>query len=235
MKKKVKKYLLIALFLFLGILFVIKFAGSSILRLYIETGIGSCKTTPVFCMAPESEIINPQIDKEYLETLIEYRLEQIKVSLPKEFKVIKQKITKVYYKKKREKVKDAVIYLLYEPVNFFPDLFPQLQKYGILDNYEFIKRVMDARLNKINNLVDGFFVIIKGVFIPDLGDQNKVRIIRFTAPGQKGFIAYNMNKENYFNCDIISDEGFFKIYIKDKAKQLDLDKVFSIVSTLRKQ
>lgn len=234
MKKKFKKYILIVFLLFLGVLFVIKFAGPAILRLYIETGIGSCKTIPVFCMASESEIVNPPIDEEYISSLKEYKLEGIQVSLPKEFKVVKQKITKVYYKKKKQKIKDATIFLLYEPVNFFVDLFPQLQKHGVNDNYEFIKRVMNARLNKINNLVDAFFVIMKGVFIPDLGDQTYAKIIRFSNPKQKGFIGYNMNKENYFDCNVITDDGFFKVYIRDKAKLLDLDKVFSIISTLKK-
>lgn len=236
MKNKAKKNIFIAVSLLLGLLFVIKFSGSTILRLYIEAGIGNCKEIPVLCITPQEEIINPPINNEYLAGLVPYKLPEIQLCIPKEFKVIKQKVVKEYYTKKRYKHNAATIYLLYEKPNFFVNLFPQVQTQGIYNDYEFITRAMYARPTDIDNLLDAFFVVMKSIFIPDLGEQNNVKMVKFTSPTHKGFIGYNLGiSENYFDCNIIGSEGeFFKVYIKDKAKLLDLDKVFSIISTIEK-
>lgn len=235
MKKKLKKYIYITVVLFFGLLFVIKFAGAAILRLYIESGIGSCKEIPVFCIAPNPKAVNQTINKEYNSGLIEYQLLQVQINAPKEFKVIKQHVTKMHYKKKKLKSKGSVMYLVYEPPGFFTGLFPQLKKEGINNDYEFISRIMNTKMNDVKSLIDAFFMVMKGIFIPDLGDQHNVEIVRFAGEKQKGFIGYNLNeKENYFNCDIIMDEGYFKVYIKDSMKNLDLEKVLSMISTIKK-
>ena len=93
---------------------------------------------------------------------------------------------------------------------------------------------MTAQFMNVNNLTDTFFVIMKSVFIPDLGKQKDVRMLRFAMNDRRGFIGYNLGEsENYFNCDIINqDDAFFKIYIKDRYKKLDLNNVLAIVSTL---
>ncbi|MFH1440804.1 MAG: hypothetical protein ABIH18_02015 [Candidatus Omnitrophota bacterium] len=235
MKKKIKKRIYITIILLFGVLFVIKFAGSPILRLYLESGIGSCKEIPIFCIIPNPEPVNQVIDQEYNLELVEYQLPQIQINVPKEFKVIKQNVTKMYYKKKKFKTKDPVMYLVYEPPGFFIGLFPHLKKQDINNDYEFISRIMSTKMNDVNNLIDAFFMVMKGIFIPDLGNQQNVDIVRFTGEKQKGFIGYNLNEEeNYFNCDIITDEGYFKVYIKDSRKKLDLEKVLSIISTIKK-
>jgi len=234
MKKKIRRIILIFIFVVAGLLFVAKFGGPRILRLYIETGVGNCQKIPVFCITPQKEIVNPKTDEEYLAKLLPYSFPEIQIRLPKGFKVIKERITKVYYKKWRHRAKDATIYLLYEPEDFFVRLFPQLKKYSINNDYDFISRVMYARVNEINDLVDAFFVVMKGIFIPDLSDQRNVEIVKFSSPTQRGFIGHNIGlKENYFDCNIIGQGGFFKVYIKDKAKVLDLTKVISILSTIK--
>lgn len=235
MKRKIKKYIYIAVVLFFGVLFVIKFSGAAILRLYLESGIGRCKEIPVFCITPNPKPVNQAVNKEYNSGLIEYQLPQIQINVPKEFKIIKQQVTKIYYKKKKFKSKNSVMYLVYEPPGFFTGLFPQLKKQGINNDYEFISRIMNTKMSGVQNLTDAFFMVMKGIFIPDLGDQHNVEIVRFSGEKQKGFIGYNLNeKENYFNCDIIMDEGYFKVYIKDSMKKLDLEKVLSMISTIKK-
>lgn len=234
-KHKIKKNIFIGVSLLLGLLFVIKFSGVTLLRIYIEAGIGNCKKIPVLCITPQEEIINPAINSEYLAGLLPYKLAEIQIRIPKEFKVIKQKIVKEYYKKKRYKYNAATIYLLYKKPNFFINLFPQVQTQGIYNDYEFISRVMYASPADIDNLLDAFFVVMKGIFIPDLGEQNNVKMVKFRSLAQKGFIGYNIGeKENYFNCDIIAEDGFYKLYIKDKAKLLDLEKALSIISSIEK-
>lgn len=232
-----KKYILRAVVFLLCLLFVLKFAKATILRLYVETGIGSCKKNPVFCQSPEEEIINPGINKEYLNGLIAYNLsEGINISAPKGLRVVKEKITKVYYKKNKRKTNGSAIYLLYKKPDFFVGLFPKLKKKGMVDDYEFLKYTMYAKLKDISNLEDAFFVIMKAIFIPDLGDQKNIKMVKFNGSDKKGFINYNLSPlENYFDCNIIDSQGnFFKIYIKDKEANLDLDKVFTIISTLNK-
>jgi hypothetical protein len=128
------------------------------------------------------------------------------------------------------------IYVLYEPPDFFIDLFPQLKKQGISDNYGFIKRIMFAKSKEVKNLTDTFFMIMKGIFTPDLGDQKNVRMVEFKLADKKGFINYNLGKpDNYFDCNVISNAGdFFKIYIKDKGATLDLNQVLAIISMANK-
>ena len=187
-------------------------------------------------MIPSEEIINPTINKEYIAELLSYRLPKMAISTPKDMTVIKEKIKKAYYKKKRKGLSGGVIYLLQEEPYFFMNLFPQLKKQGIQDDYGFIKRVMSTRLEEIKNLDDAFFVIIKGIFIPDLGDQNNLKMSQFIIADKRGFINYNLGKDdNYFDCNIIDEQGnLFKVYIKDKGAKLDLDKVMAIISTVKK-
>lgn len=233
-KDRLVKYISLAVFLLLAILFIAKFGGPSILRLYVEAGIGTCQKIPVLCMAPKEGIANPDINKDYLLELLPYKFPKMSISVPKGFTVSQERIKKVYYKKHKDN--GAIIYLLSEEPNFFVNLFPQLNKEGIRDDYEFIRRTMYADLGGIKNLTDTFFVIMKSLFTPDVGDQNSLKMAQFSMPRKRGFINYNLSKSgNYFDCNVIDNNGnFFKIYIKDAAARLDLDKVLAIISTLAK-
>ena len=77
---------------------------------------------------------------------------------------------------------------------------------------------------------------MKGIFTPDLGNPETVKMGQFKLGNLSGFINYNFSKEgNFFDCNIINRRGqFFKVYIKDKAASLDMDKVMMILSTIRK-
>jgi hypothetical protein len=236
--KRLAKYISIAVVFLFAILFVAKFAGPSILRLYIESGIGSCQKIPILCLAPEGEaIINPDINKEYMAELLPYKFPKMEIAVPRGFSVVQQRIKKVYYKRKKFKDSGAIVYVLSEPPGFFVNLFPQLKNQGVKDDYEFIKRTMYAKLKEIENPTDAFFAIMKGVFTPDLGNENKVIMTQFRISDKKGFINYNLTQpDNYFDCNVIDNEGgFFKIYIKDKGANLDLNKVMAIISTLNKR
>ncbi len=234
MKKRTLKYIYIAVVLFFALSFVAKFGGPAILKAYVQTSIGNCRTMPLLCITPEKEIINPEIDKTRCSELLPYTFPGIEISIPKGFTVIKGRVTKVYYKKRKYDAKSPVIYLLYQKPKFFINLFPQLQKQGIENNYEFVNRTMHAQFTNIDNLTDAFFVIMKTIFAPNLGDQKNIKMIKFATADKKGFITYNLTStENYFDCDVInSDDAFFKIYIKDKGAKLDLNKVLVIISTL---
>jgi len=233
-KKKISRYVSLAIVFSLAILFVAKFAGQSILRLYIEVGIGTCQQIPVLCMAPTQGIINPYLNKEYIAGLLPYRFPKIEISLPRGFTVVQETIKKVYYKKWKRRHAGAVIYLLHEEPDFFINLFPQLKKQGIVNDYEFIRHTMHAKISEVKDLNDAFFVIMKGIFTPDLGEQKNVKMAYVALADKRGFINYNLAKpDNYFDCNIINSKGdFFKIYIKDKGARLDLDKVFAIISTV---
>jgi hypothetical protein len=94
---------------------------------------------------------------------------------------------------------------------------------------------MYANLDNLKNVTDAFFVIMKSIFIPDLGNQDSARMAEFKNANLKGFINYNLTKEgNYFDCNITDEKDvFFKIYIKDKTRQLDLEKVKLVTSTVK--
>lgn len=236
MKKGLRflEYTAIAAVLLAAILFVIKFGGPSILRLYVETGIGNCKKIPILCMFPEGEIINPQVNKEYSAGLVPYTFPKTEIYLPKGFTVIKQRIKKVYYKRRKPEQDQPVVYIIRQEPNFFVNLYPQLKKQGITDDYEFVKRVMYARPTDIKDLTSAFFTIMKGIFTPDLGEQKNVKMEQFTVLDKKGFINYNLTgPDHYFDCNIFNaSQDYFKVYIKDKGANLDLDKVLTIISTV---
>ena len=236
MKDKILKFFIIAIILILAIAFVIKFGGPATLKLYVSTGIGDCKKIPILCMAVQETIINPNIDKDYLSQLLPYKFPNIAIRAPKDFTIVQERITKVYYKKKKRLPSGAIIYLLHQDPNFFINLFPQVTKQGIKDDYQFFRSMMYARLNDIKNLNDAFFVIVKSIFTPDLGTQHNVRMAQFELAGKKGFINYNLTgRSHYFDCNIVTQDGhLFKLYIKDKGATLDLDKVLAIVSTVKK-
>jgi len=212
--------------------FVAKMAGPSFIRLYVETGIGNCKKIPILCMSPTEKIIHPHINRQYLQESIQYKFPRITISIPKGFSVVEEMVKKVYYKKMKRYNSGATFYLLYEEPDFFINLFPHLKKQGVSSDYEFIRRTMSADFNKIKNLTDAFFVIMKGIFIPDLGDEEKIVMAQFIVADKRGFLNYTLGETyNFFDCNIINRKGdFFKIYIKDIGAKLDLDQVFTIIA-----
>jgi hypothetical protein len=160
----------------------------------------------------------------------------MEIYLPKGFTVVKEKITKVYYKKKRRQEEKPAIYLLHEKPDFFVNLFPWIAKQGVYSDYVFLGRTMYAKLKNIENLTNAFFVIMKSIFTPNLGDQKNIKMVAFAFGEKKGFINYNLTPvANYFDCNIIVNQGdFFKVYIKDKDAKLDLSKVLAIACTVKK-
>lgn len=218
----------------LGVAFVVKFAGHKILKQYISYGIGDCKNIPILCMQPQDYTFRPAINKEYLDTLIPQDFPKMSVSVPRGFALVQELIKKEYYKKRHANNK-AVIYLLFQEPGAFIKLYPDVQKEGIRDNTEFIRHLMRANLDQLNNLTDAFFVIMKSVFTPDIGNQSTAKMIKFELGGIKGFINYTMAKpDNYFDCNVLDEKGnFFKVYIKDAGSRLDLNNVFAIISTLK--
>jgi hypothetical protein len=234
--KSIVNFLTLGITLILGLGFVIKFAGPNLLKQYISYGIGDCKDIPILCMEPEEEIIRPQNPPEdYILALVPQEFTQMAVSCPKGFSLVQELIKKPFYKKNRWLDKGAAIYLLRQEPGAFLRLYPELRKQRINDNYEFLQRLTFANLNKVKNLTDAFFLIMKSVFTPDIGNQPTAKMIRFQMRGKKGFINYNLLlPDNYFDCNIIdSRDNFYKVYIKDRGARLDLNKVFAIISTIK--
>jgi hypothetical protein len=214
---------------------VARFGGPKLLKSYIETGIGPCRKIPILCKVPGEKIDNPSIDRKLLLDMLPYKLHQMVVFLPKRFDVQQETVKKVYYKKWAKKNKGSIIYILCKNPGFFINIFPDLKKKDIGTNYEFLKKTMYANLDNLKNVTDAFFVIMKSIFIPDLGNQDSARMAEFKNANLKGFINYNLTKEgNYFDCNITDEKDvFFKIYIKDKTRQLDLEKVKLVTSTVK--
>lgn len=231
------KYLTATAALALSLAFVIKFSGPNILRQYISYGIGNCKDIPILCAQPQENTFKPEINKEYLETLVPQNFPKMSVAVPRGFTLVQELIKRVYYKKNHFNNRGnnkAVIYLLFQEPGAFIKLYPDVRKQGIKDNAEFLRRLMHANLGQVNNITDAFFVIMKSVFTPDIGNQSTAKMIKFELGRIKGFINYSMAKpDNYFDCNVLDEkDNFFKVYIKDTGARLDLNNVFAIISTL---
>jgi hypothetical protein len=232
--KRLVKYIAGAIVFCFCVAFVIKFAGPNLLRQYVSYGIGDCENIPILCMQPRDLIFLPEINREYLDTLIEHKFPKMSISSPRGFALVQELIKKDYYKK-RHAYNRAIIYLLRQEPGAFIKLYPDVRKQGVRDNYEFIRRLMNANLGKIKNITDAFFTIMKSVFTPDIGNQKIAKMIKFEIADKKGFINYTMAKpSNYFDCNVLDAQGnFFKVYIKDTGARLDLNNVFAIISTLK--
>jgi hypothetical protein len=233
--KTVLKYFEFAIVLAIALVFVIKFAGPRILRQYISYGIGDCRNIPILCMEPEEKLTSPEEDPLYLAQLVPQEFSRMSLSCPKGFTLIQELTRRPYYKKNKHLDKGSTIYLLYQEPGAFLKLYPDVRKQGVTDNYVFIERLMRAKMNKVNNIPDAFFVIMKSIFTPDIGNQSNAKMVRFRLHNKRGFINYNLAyPDNYFDCSVIDErDNFFKIYIKDKGSRLDLNKVFTIISTAR--
>jgi len=237
MKEKFKKYLTGSILFILGVLFVAKFAGASFLKLYVEIGVGTCKNIPILCMKPTGQLKDLVIDENFKAGLIPYGFPGIQAMFPKGFRVVKEEIKKPYYKEGRlqPKKREQAAYLIAKREGFFTNLFPEVLKQGISNNYAFYTRVINADINGIRNLTDVFFVVMKSIFIPDMGYQPNVQIKSFTDGARKGFILYNFSATgNFFDCCIFDNQdNFFKVYIRDGNCMLDLDKFYTIVSSVK--
>jgi len=235
MKKKTLKIIATFFALVLALAFVVKFGTPGLLKFYVQSGIGDCRNIPIFCMSPVVCPDFPEMTNDSLGDSIPYVSDNLSASVPKGFSVIEEIINRPFYKKHKRMDKGNTVYLLRKDKDFFMELFPQLKASGVNDDYEFIKRVMYAKFTGIKNITDTFFVIMKGVFIPDLGNQADVKMCSFQLQGVKGFINYNLGpKENLFDCNFIGRDGsFYKVYIKDRESKLDLAKVAALVSSLR--
>lgn len=237
MKNRLIKFSLRFIIMAVAIVLIVYFYEPSLLRLYIKTGIGDCQQIPLFCITPEKTLNLGSLDKKFISTLIPYDFPQMKISLPSGFDVVQETIKKYYYKRKKTSEINSIAYTLYQPQQYFTNLFPQISSDRIKDNYEFIRRLEYATFNDTKTIIDAFFIILKGIFTPDLGDQQTVKIIEFYLPDRKGFINYNQSQTySYFDCNVIDKKGnFFKIYIRDTRSKLNLNKVFAIISTLKKK
>lgn len=235
MKDKITRIIIITLFSSVCAAFVVKFGGPAILRGYIASTLGDCKKIPVYCMSP-GDFTDPMCaDTAYIRReLIQCQMFKMQLCIPRGFLVVEEKTRKIYRKRKPNPSGDSVIFLFHKPPGFFTGLFPQLKKNGILNDYDFLKTVMNTRLDKVNTINEVFFMIMKGVFICDLGPQKNAQMLSFASGPRKGFINYNLTPSgNYFDAKFVDEkEGFFSIYIKDKNKELDLKKACAIISTM---
>ena len=193
MKKHIKGNIAKVIIFLILLLCVLKFSGARILRGYVESGVGTCVKIPILCMAPSEEIIDPPIDEAYKAELVIHSLSKMNVGLPKGFAVTQELIKRPYYKKFKYKDKGAIAYVLYNAPGFLPRLFSDIAKQRINNNYDFMQRIMYANLNGINNITDAFFVILKGIFTPNLENQQNVKMIKFRMGDRKGFLNYNLN------------------------------------------
>lgn len=234
--KSIVKFLSLSIMLIICSGFVIKFAGENLLKQYISYGIGDCKNIPILCMEPLEKVIRPlDAGQDYILELMPQEFPRMIISCPKGFAIVQELIIKPFYKKNKRLDKGAAIYLLHQEPGAFLKLYPDVKKRGVNDNYEFMQRLSNANLSKVKNITDAFFVIMKSVFTPDLGNQKIAKMIKFQMDNKRGFINYNLSQpNNYFDCNIIdSRDNFYKVYIKDRGAKLDLNKVYAIISTIK--
>jgi hypothetical protein len=204
------------------------------IQMYISSGIGDCQKIPILCRQPTEELQLPSIARRN-EDFIPQRFDRVSLSVPKGFAVVQETVQRPYYKKHKDKERGNTIYVLRQGPGYFPALFPQLVKEQVTTNYEFIRRIMHAQLGLVQDLTDAFFLIMKGIFIPDIGDQRQARMVSFTQLDKKGFLTYSQGqKQQFFDCNCVdAQDNFYKLYIKDASGKLALEDVLAVIATLR--
>lgn len=234
--KWLEKFIYIFILLLAASAVVLKFSGHKLLQAYVKSGIGDCKNIPILCHAPDKKIISIDAVKRCPPKSAKQAISKTKICVPSGFTVVEEHIKRVYYKKRKWPEQQAMIYLLCQEPYFFPNLFPRLKEKGITSNFEFLKHTMAANADEIRDITSAFFVIMKSIFIPDLGDLARVKMIEFNSPDRRGFINYNISSSgSYFDCNVTDgSDVLFKIYIRDKYSKLDLDTVMNLVSTVEK-
>ncbi|HNX81598.1 MAG TPA: hypothetical protein PKL77_05570 [Candidatus Omnitrophota bacterium] len=235
-KKNYLKIACIGIALSLAVAYIAYFAGPRLLKMYVHAGIGFIHRQPIFGMKPSEVPVPLEVDEDYLAELKPYEFSDVSVSLPKEFRVVQGSEEKSYYKKRPWKTMGAVVYLLYQPPHYFVDSFPDIKQQGITDDYTFVKKTMQSDADFIHTVTDAFFVVMKSLFTPDLGNQKNLSMISFEGRGKRGFISFNLGETEYaYVCDIFdSQNNYFKIFLRDKSRKMDLKKMFTIISTIRK-
>jgi len=235
-KQRVVSTVLGVLVCILAFVGVIYFQGGRLIQIYISSGIGNCQKIPILCRQPSEELSLSTVALRSGD-VIPQRFDRVSLSVPKGFAVVQETVQRVYYKKQKDKARGNTIYVLRESPGYFPLLFPQLAKKQITTNYEFIRRIMYAKLTEVRDLTDAFFVIMKGIFIPDIGDQRKARMVSFTQLDKKGFLTYSQRqKQQFFDCNCVdAQDNFYKLYIKDASGRMVLDDVLAVIATLRPQ
>ncbi len=227
----------LALLVVLGaaVLFIVRFGGPQLLTFYVRSGLGQEVHLPLFYSSLSEEREVPAVSEQVLSRLKPTRMEDVELGVPKEFVIVKGALKRSYYKKWPPKSAGSQIHLLTQQKNYFVQLNPQVAAQGVRDDYEFLRRVQDARLDRIRSVTDAFFVIMKGIFTPDLGDQTDVRMGTFILPGKRGFLTESHAAEgDFYDCNFFDDrDRYFKLYIKDPTRSLSRAGVLAIVSTVR--
>jgi hypothetical protein len=216
--------------------FIVKYAGPPILKSYVRMGVGDCRRLPVLCVSFDKGVYHSNIDEEFISLLAVYSFPGMEIRLPKNFLAVKEKINKVYYKRRKVELNSKpTAYLLSQPPGFFVNLFPEVKRFGVESDYQFYENLLASRYDNLTSIKDAFFIIMKSIFTPDLGPQEDVKMIKAEWQAMTGFISYNLSGEtNYFDCNLFDKAGnYSKVYIKDKNKELTLQKVYSIISTLK--
>ncbi|MBU1124427.1 MAG: hypothetical protein KKC84_00190, partial [Candidatus Omnitrophica bacterium] len=216
--KKPWEYAVAGILIVLSIAFVIYFAGASMIRLYIQIGIGSCEKIPILCKAPDDQTLPANLSgREVNDSFIPHSFPRLSIQIPRGFAINNETEKRPYYKNRRNQDKGSVIYVLRQEPGFFVHLYPTLKKQGIANNRDFVKNTMQARLNAIQNITSAFFVVMKSIFTPDIGDQHQALMKVFRFKEFVGYINYNISEDtHYFDCNLIDkDDDFFKVYIKD--------------------
>jgi hypothetical protein len=177
--------------------------------------------------------VKPQAAEDFLL----YKFPRMQARIPRGFDVVQGTKKKLYYKRRSYGFKKPTVYLLYQEPGFFVSLFPQVKKSGVINNYGFVKQVMQARLPEVKGLTSTFFVIMKSIFIPDIGEQKNAVMAQFALPDRKVFLNYTLSPQgNYFDCNVLDNQGgYCKIYIKDKLRRLNLEQVLAIASSAKRQ
>ena len=240
-KNRLIKVIAALVFILLGGFFVVRFGWPLLLRGYIQVGIGDCQKIPILCAVPVEQIKDPAVKNEYLGDMVCFRImlpkgePGLEINMPKDFTVVKQMVSKGYFKKFKFRGKGSVAYMLYRAPGYFVNLYPQLKTQGIMDDHTFLRRTMYAREGDVQDIVDAFFVIMKTVFTPGLGDWKALKMAQFTSRDKEGFISYNFTPQaHYFDCNMFDSKGdFLKLYIKDKQAKMGLDELFAILSTFK--
>lgn len=240
LKSKKLKFVVILIAAFIVLYITMHFATPYYLRWSMGRKLSD---KPILNLAPEQQLV-PSVDADYLSLLNKQETSKFELCLPKGFKLYKEKNREkggmCSFIKKDGDDSTGVIIISYEQPGFFMGSFDsgtveKLKKLNIRNDYDYFGRVISARKEDTQNLLDAVFITIKDMISPRLGDEENLKIYKYESDQLRGYVSANVTDlQSDFSCDLFDNKNnYLHLMIRARDPILSLEQLSTIISTIK--